>query len=114
MLLNPTDRGHGDESPPVGVHHGDEGGAFVVLFEDVGQGGEDEDAHRHEQHEQTQLFVAVLQCEAQTLQTHGVTGKFENSGRVRSKTVWNLISSLLICQFVKKNTHRKILMILKN
>ena len=79
MLLNPTDRGHGDESPPVGVHHGDEGRAFVVLFEDVGQGGEDEDAHRHEQHEQPKLLVAVLQGEAQTLQAHGVTGQFEDS-----------------------------------
>ena len=63
-------RGHSDECPPISVHHGDEGAALVVLLEDVGQRGEDQDAHRHEQHEQAQLLVAVLQGEAQTLKAH--------------------------------------------
>ena len=48
--MQTTDRRHGDESPPVGVQHVGEGGAGVVVLEDVGQGGEDEDPHRQKQH----------------------------------------------------------------
>ena len=73
-------RGHGDERPPVGVHHGGELGLSVVLLKDVGQGGEDEHAHRQEEHEEAQLFVAVAQGETQALQAHGVTGELEYSG----------------------------------
>ena len=61
-------RGHGDEGPPVCVQHVGEGGAGVVVFEDVGQRGEDQDTHGEEEHEEAQLLVAVLEGEAQALQ----------------------------------------------
>jgi len=72
-----THSGHGDEGPPVGVHHGGEAGIVGVLFEDVGQGGEDEHAHGHEEHQEAQLLVGVLQREAQALQAHAVASQFE-------------------------------------
>ncbi len=75
---------HGDECPPVRIQHVGEGGAGIVVLEDVGQRGEDEDAHCQEKHEEAQLLVTVLQGEAQTLETNRVPSKFENS--VKRKT----------------------------
>ncbi len=58
--MQTTDRRHGDESPPVGIQHVGEGGAGVVVLEDVGQGGEDEDTHRQKQHLQKTGIVLKL------------------------------------------------------
>ena len=78
LIIRPY-RGHCDERPPVGVHHGGERAVLVVLLEDVGQRREDEHAHRHEEHEEAQLLVGVAKGEAQGLQTHGVAGQLEDS-----------------------------------
>ena len=76
-----TYRGHGDEGPPVGVHHGGEAGLLVVLalLEDVGQRGEDEHPHGEEEHEQPELLVGVLQGEAEALQADRVAGQLEDA-----------------------------------
>ncbi len=63
-------RGHGNEGPPVGVHHGGKGGVLVVLLEHIRQRGEDQHAHGQEEHEQTKFLVRVLQSEAEALKAH--------------------------------------------
>ena len=42
---------------------------LLVLLDEVGQRGEDEDTHGQEEKEQAQLLVAVLQCVCDSLRT---------------------------------------------
>jgi hypothetical protein len=46
-----SDRGHGDDGPPVGVEHRLEGGLLVLLLEDVDERGEHDGAHAEEEEE---------------------------------------------------------------
>ena len=74
MLLLATDRGHGDDGPPVGVKHRDERRVLVLLLEYEDQGGEHDGAHEEEEEEEAELLVVGLHGVAEGLETGGVSG----------------------------------------
>ena len=67
-----THRGHGDDSPPVGVEHGVEGGGLLLLLEHEDEGGEHDGAHPQQQEQQPQLLVVGLHGVAQRLEAGGM------------------------------------------
>ena len=61
-------RGHGDDRPPEGGGDGGEPRVLLVLLGKVTEGGEDENTHGQEQHQQAEFFVTILQCEGYGLE----------------------------------------------
>ena len=71
-------RGHCDHCPPIGIKHGIKCSFRFVFFKNKDQRGKDEHRYGHEQKQETQLFVAVSNGKAQTLQAHRMSGQLEN------------------------------------
>lgn len=72
-----TDGGHCDTGPPESLRDTDKFGARLLFLGEVRQAGEDEHAHREEQHQQAEFLVRVAQSEAETLQTRAVPRQFQ-------------------------------------
>ena len=67
----------GHEAPPEGVQEGP-GAGGVVLLGKVDQGGEGEDRHPHEEHEQAELLVGLVEGVDEGLEAGKVTDELEN------------------------------------
>lgn len=74
-----ADGGHRDARPPEGLRYTDKLRIFFFLFGKIGQRGEDEHAHREEEHQQAELLVRVAQREAERLQAGGVARQLEDT-----------------------------------
>lgn len=65
------------QAPPERVEEGP-GPGGVVLLGEVDQGGECEDRHAHEEHEQAELLVGLVEGVDEGLEAGKVTDEFEN------------------------------------
>ena len=73
-----ADGGHGDGGPPERVRDADELLPVVLTLGEEGEAGEDENAHRDEHEQQAELLVRVLDGEAQTLESCGMSCQLED------------------------------------
>ena len=65
------------QAPPERVEEGP-GPGGVVLLGEVDQRGEGEDRHAHEEHEQAELLVGLVEGVDKGLEAGKVTDEFEN------------------------------------
>ena len=75
LYLPHSSEGH--QAPPERVEEGP-GAGGVVLLGEVDQGGEGKDRHAHEEHEQAELLVGLVEGVDEGLEAGKVTDEFEN------------------------------------
>ena len=77
VLSDSPHGGEGHQTPPEGVQEWP-GPGGVVLLGEVDQGGEGEDRHPDQEHEEAELLVGLVQGVDEGLEPRKVTDEFED------------------------------------